>query len=115
MSAENPTPNDIPQKKRRVALPKPVESPLSEDGWLKGKAHLEVILFTTCGCNSHEVGAYVCMIHGGMNNPPEMVTLYQRYAEINLKVHHSNREAGHKTPSQEAEEILIYENKKKGN
>lgn len=107
MSAELPSqePKPIPRKRRTAPKP-PTQSPLGEDGWFKEpKIHAEVIRRITCGC-SNCTSIFSIPDYSG-----NLTKVLGKYEDINLKVHHSNRESGWKTPSQEAEQILFEHNK----
>lgn len=109
MSVEVPQPE--PKKKKRV--PRLVEH-FDEQGWLSGKAHLEVIRKIDCSCESHKYDALMDLFRNGKTTAEGLTETFTRYADINLKYHNSNREAGWMTPSQEAEKILFEHNKNEG-
>lgn len=107
MSAEIPSQEPKPTpRKRKPPAPKP------QLDWLSGRAHWETIRMSTCECEEHRLGALIEIIKSGVQQPTDVAKLYNKYTDINLKVHHSNREAGWVTPSQEAENILLFEAKK---
>ena len=105
MSAEIPTPKNMPRKRRQPAVPK--EALLTEDGWLKGKAHLRAADAIDCNCtNTHELLGLVEIFNAGITTPKAIFKLYHRYADMSQKAHNAYVEQGYKRVWQLAEGIL---------
>lgn len=103
MSIENPTPKDIPPRKRRP----PANFPLDNMGFIKDpKLDDEVIRKITCGCETHEYSACIDIFNSGLKTPKAITDVYLRYADMNEKMHRAYLEQGNKRVWELAENIL---------
>jgi hypothetical protein len=109
MSQESLPPAPKEPRKRAVKPSNEVQKTKSEydqQGWLSGKRHEEVIRKTSCGCETHELSACFDILYSGKTTAKDITEVYNRYADINLKVHHAYREQGHRKVWELAEEVL---------
>lgn len=122
MSAEIPSQEPKPRPPRKRA-PKPVSTRynnvLDEYGFLGGsreldKAHIKALDAAGCGCtNTHETVCITVLFRAGITDPKTLFYTYKRYSDLEGQAHQKYIEDGFKKPSRIAEEILVFENKKK--